>query len=258
MHHASFSSPDFQRSYRAEPRPYCVACHAPLASAADGVGCVACHVVAPGHTAATNRTQATTKGCAGCHDFDVPGSSAILQGTEREHRLSAFASTSCEACHMAALGGGRRDHRFDVSRNPRVLGNAIRVQYAHWYDGALVVALVSHGVGHRFPTGDIFRRLTVTVTAYDATGGLTAADTFHLHRDWDGHRGSVSAKRAESLEDDTRLTDAPRELRVRADREPARVHVTVEYERGAGADGELFDAFDTLEILDTDVVLTSN
>jgi hypothetical protein len=156
---------------------------------------------------------------------------------------------------MPPRSRGGRDHGFNVSRNPELLGRSIRVGSARVEGSSVVIDLATNGVGHRFPTGDIFRRLTITLTAFDTSGSLIAGDTFHLNRNWDQHRESLQARREETLEDDNRLTAAPREFRIQCARSPARVHLTVEYERGASAEGENFEAFDALEILDTDVAL---
>lgn len=267
MHHASFVSADFQRSFRAEPLQYCVACHAPLrvASApsardlAAGVGCTACHAVPAAHGAlgSSKRPRVATVACEGCHDFDVPGTRAILQSTARERKETAFADASCESCHMQPVGGGRRDHRFAVSRDRDLLARALRVSEARIEKDAVVVAVSATGVGHRFPTGDIYRRLTVTVSAYDAKDALVAGETFHMGRDWDGHRLALRNGSAEAMGKDSRLTEVPRELRVPYTKAPVRVHLTVEYERGAGADGESFDAFERFEIFDHDLVLVN-
>ncbi len=260
QHQVSFMSPDFQRSYRAERRELCVDCHAPLRTAdgardvASGIGCNACHVVSEGHVAQTagDRPHVTTKACASCHDFDFPGTRAILQSTEREHAQSPFAATPCAGCHMKPRARGLRDHRFDVTRNRELLADAIYVQSTRFTGDVVIVTLATKSVGHRFPTGDIFRRLTLTLTALNEDGDVIAGDTFHMGRDWDGHRASQRAGITESATD-TRLTEAPREFRLASPRRPASVHATVDYERGASAEGDFFESFETMEILNKDL-----
>lgn len=264
MHHASFTSPEFQHSHAVEPRAYCVECHAPQRSSAGtrdgeaGIGCASCHTVPAAHLApgVARRAHAPTRDCRGCHDFDVPGTRAILQSTAREHALSRFASTSCDGCHMPKDARGRRDHRFNVSRNPDLLGRALAVSPARIEKESIVVHVSARGVGHRFPTGDIYRRVTIVVTAYDARGALVAGDTFHFGRDWDAHRASLRSRQAEAVGADSRLSEVPRELRIACPEAPARVHVTAEYERGASADGDRFEAFEQVQILDTDLEAT--
>ena len=253
MHRASFTSPDFQRSYRAEPRDYCASCHAPLPDVTAGIGCTSCHAATQQH--ATAQAHATTRACGSCHDFDVPGTRTALQTTEREHRASAFAATTCDGCHMPRAGT-RRDHRFAVSRDRDVLARAIRVHDARVERDEIVVAVASQGVGHRFPTGDLYRRVTVTVTAY-AGDALVGGGTFYLQRDVDEHRESLVARRPERPDTDTRLDDTPRDLRIACVRPPGRVHVTVEYERGLGGAGNELEAFERLDLFDADVAIAT-
>jgi hypothetical protein len=149
------------------------------------------------------------------------------------------------------------DHRFRVSRDPAVLGRALRVSPARLENGEVVVELASSGVGHRFPTGDVFRRLTVTLTAFARNGGVIAGGTFHLSRDFRAHRESLGSGQPEPLSD-TRLDDRiPRELRIAYVESvpPARVHLTVDYERGLSADGDFFDALGQLTVFDADLEL---
>jgi hypothetical protein len=240
LHRASFTSPDFQRSYRSESLPYCIECHAPLPDRTAGIGCISCHV---------EPHAGRTKPCAACHDFDVPGSRAVLQSTEREHVAGAHAKTACETCHM----GPKRDHRFSLSRD--TLRQSIHVHSASFERDAVRVEIGSSGVGHRFPTGDVYRRLTLTLTAYRADGALVGGETFYANRDWDEHRASIRERRAESFEGDTRLGDVPRTYRFACPTRPARVHLTVTYARGASAEGTFFEAFDSFEIFDEDLAI---
>lgn len=260
MHHLSFTSPDFQRSYRAEPRAFCVACHAPRLEADGrrdgdtGVGCNECHAVPARHLeggASARAARTETRSCAPCHDFLVPGTHANLQTTAREHAESPFAATPCTECHMRPREAARgHDHAFAVSRNPPLLANVLAIDEVYVERADAVVVLRTRGVGHRFPTGDIFRRVTVTLAATDASGALVGASETHLHRDWDEHRSSMKTRTAERT-DDSRMTSAPRSFRVECTRSPARVRVTVTYARGMTADGDRFESFEDTDILDT-------
>jgi hypothetical protein len=152
--------------------------------------------------------------------------------------------------------GGHLEHGFAVSRDPAFLGRSLLVSNARIEGHGIVVTLSARGVGHRFPTGDIYRRLTVTLTAYDDHGALVAGDTFNLGRDWDAHRASMTSRLPETVGNDSRLTEAPRDFRIACETAPARVHLTVEYERGMGAQGVFFEAFERSEILDADLTTT--
>lgn len=254
MHHASFSDPDFQRSFAAEPRAYCASCHAPERDAADGIGCASCHDLGAEHPRPQpSGTARRAPDCTRCHDFVLPGSAVFLQTTAQEHRASAAAGTPCIDCHMPSREG-HRDHRFAASRDPKLLGDAVWLRAVRFEDGELHVELAGRAVGHRFPTGDLFRSLSIVVRGADAEGAFLCAETFSAHRDWDGHRGSLQ-RRPEQPAADTRLGDEPRLLRVRCSAKPETAHVNVVYQRGASAHGEWLDIFEELEIFDRVVPL---
>jgi hypothetical protein len=161
----------------------------------------------------------------------------MLQATAREHAESPFAATRCSECH--------RGHRFSVRE---LLPAALGVGPLRVSRDEAVVTLAANHVGHRFPTGDLFRSMTVTLTAYDAKGTLVAGDTFRLSRDWEAHR----ARRSEN---DTRLGAEPREFRIPVTSAPARVHLTVDYTRGAGETGPTGASdFETITLVDRDLL----
>lgn len=249
QHHAAFTSPDFRASWQSEPRAYCVDCHAPrhalgAAGLQAGVGCADCHEGLANHPA----RPATTRSCAGCHDFPVPNERAILQATAREHAASDYAAVPCAGCH-APTRDGRRDHRFASSRDPAKLAAALAVTPLG-FDGTQVsVALQARGVGHKFPTGDLYRRITVLLTA--TRGGRIVCDrTVYLQRDWDEHRRSLRAHDEESFATDTRLGSSPLRIDAVCTEAPDRVRVNVDYARGASAHGDAFVAFEELALLD--------
>jgi hypothetical protein len=254
MHHASFTSLDFQESWRREPHPFCADCHAPgrstLGAVAEhrGVGCDSCHVVPVGHGTA-ERSKTASLSCAPCHDFPVPNSRAFLQSTAREHAQSSFAGTSCTECHMP-LQNGKRNHAFFSSRNLQVLRQSIEVSAVVATESEVQVTMRSVGVGHRFPTGDIFRRLSVSIVASNASGQIVCAETTHFNRNWGAHHASVVSGSEERIESDNRLTDAPRILRAACSGAPRDVQVTVDYARGKAADENAFAAFETVQLLD--------
>jgi hypothetical protein len=154
----------------------------------------------------------------------------------------------CEDCH-APKHDGRRDHAFASSRDHAKLAAALGVTPLG-FDGARVsVALQTRGVGHRFPTGDLYRRVTVLLTG--TRGGRIVCDrTVHLQRDWDEHRRSLQAHDDESFAADTRLGAAPLRIDAACTEAPDRVRVNVDYARGASAHGDAFVAFEELPLLD--------
>lgn len=176
LHRASHSDADYQRAFSIEPLAFCTACHAPEAipeapepaRAALGVGCVTCH--APG-------TDARARACEGCHEFSFPDGTGKMQLTATEHRASAQATTACATCHMPGTGR-HRDHRFAASREPAVLSRAATISAKRTTSG-IVLRFEPREIGHAFPTGDIFRRLRVTV---EPLGDPKARAEVHLSR----------------------------------------------------------------------------
>lgn len=192
LHSASFSDPSFQRGYAIEPSPFCRSCHAPehapdaepdAFARSHGVACVTCHLpdergavlagparasgAAPPHPV-VRVPDLGTRACASCHEFAFPNASALgdrglMQKTVSEHAASPSRDRSCAACHMDTDARGRRTHRFTASRDPRLLASSIDV-VASRAGGRATFVLTARGVGHAFPTGDLFRRLVLRVT----------------------------------------------------------------------------------------------
>ncbi|MEZ4448994.1 MAG: multiheme c-type cytochrome [Nannocystaceae bacterium] len=238
-HHASFTNVDFQRAYAREPLPFCRECHAPeraalpaLEAEALGVGCLSCHrdgdglvTAGAGPTAAPHPLRRdpgfATRACARCHEFDFPahadaGAGAMMQATLREHRASPFADRSCADCHMPRGG-----HDFGSTRDPEAMRRALEVE-ARREAGALVLDLRPRGVGHAFPTGDLFRRLAVHATLVGPDGRAGAHEVRYLERRFVPRHhpdGRLSHEGAEPLVD-ARLV-GPTTLQIELPLEPA-------------------------------------
>ena len=236
LHRASFRNDAFARSFAREPEPFCQGCHAPHAdpnspppawAAENGVTCVACHVeggvVRAGGTARSHepaphplRRGGDFDGagaCASCHEFDFPVSirhppGRKMQLTATEHARSEFAEVACAGCHMTGEAG-RRDHRFVASRDPALLRAAITVGAMRSAVDQVQLRLTPVGVGHAFPTGDLFRRIELRVEARDAQGEMVAKTIRHLGRHFlpRQHTGP-DAGRPDPVEQDDRLTAA--------------------------------------------------
>jgi D-alanyl-D-alanine dipeptidase len=180
-HAASWSSPLFQAGLAVERRRFCVDCHAPtgVAARADGIGCASCH--AAGATRAALRAPDF---CRRCHEFATPEWSGgqmrmtdlPMQSTftEWEAYRRAGGAGTCQSCHMP---GG--DHAMHGAHDVELLRRAIdvAVDVAPSADGrAVTFALTSTGVGHRFPTGDLFRHLTLEVREAGGEGAWRTVD----------------------------------------------------------------------------------
>ncbi len=194
QHRAAFRDPSFVRAFLREPLPFCQGCHAPegdpsrrptRAVADMGVACVTCHVVngqvlaapvrlnvppsAGPHQVVRSAAFGGEGACAACHEFPFPDGRAAMQSTVSEHRLSPAASTACAGCHMPLARGaeGARPHRshgFAASHDLVRLRSAMDVS-ATRSKSVVHLTLTPRVIGHAFPTGDLFRRVAVYVTA---------------------------------------------------------------------------------------------
>lgn len=267
MHHASYSSPDFQASLAEEPLAFCVRCHAPRAEelglaegGARGIDCATCHPGAEAHDRAAKATPAgarrsrpRTRSCDGCHELSSEGSATLLQSTVTEHAASAASAVPCASCHMKARGS-TRDHGFAVSRDAEVLARAIGLLDARRTGERVTFSLAARGVGHAFPTGDLFRELRVRAWIETADGHVRGETEAALHRDWDAHRRAFGSPRAPDPLADTRLFDEPRAFVIaipaEARDEPLVLRVTVDYRRGFEARAGILATFASTRVLD--------
>jgi hypothetical protein len=163
-HATAFTNPAFQAIWSRWRDPWCTSCHAPE----GGVGCASCHlqegqIASP--TSPSARARAVhavvevpdlgTRACARCHQFDAPQGGGPVQTTGSEHAswTQAGGSSDCASCH----GGG---HAVPSSRDPSRLRAALSVA-VHRDETEVVATLTASGLGHRFPTGDPWRRLVL-------------------------------------------------------------------------------------------------
>lgn len=204
-HAVARTLPVFTRSLAHSKPAWCLSCHRPLEGRvavlaklrkfADltklgrvgdapqeeqrGLTCQSCHGVR-GELDAVRSTHATEAGrtshpvvvepafetasCAPCHEFNapLPGhldpvvlSDQPLQSTVSEQQR-ALPQETCSKCHdpHRALGGHDR----------ALLGQALQVK-ALALDGGVALELRTGRTGHRFPTGDPFRRVVLTTCA---------------------------------------------------------------------------------------------
>ncbi|MGB1016386.1 MAG: multiheme c-type cytochrome, partial [Nannocystaceae bacterium] len=209
-HHSSFQNPDFARSWAREPLAFCRDCHAPAlqrlpplpdAEAESlGVGCLDCHL--EGNTLVTSGSpkeasaaphalrkspEFATQSCARCHEFAFPAKTwrpagTLMQLTMTEHAASQHASRSCSECHMQG-----HDHSFASTRDPEAMRRALEVT-ARRKGSALELDLTPVGVGHAFPTGDLYRRLEVHAELVSAEGEQLATATRYLARHFEPRR----------------------------------------------------------------------
>lgn len=189
-HRVAWTNPIFQDGFHFEPSTRCVHCHAPLKEqfdaiqnpthapspnlAHEGINCVVCHV-REGKVFGVHETKnalhsyrATSElsrpeFCAGCHQFEFhrvrDGNLSLtgipMQNTYGEWReyVKRGGDRTCQNCHMP---DGR--HEFPGANDRNFLRKALEVRA-----GENSITLKSVGVGHEFPTGDLFRYLTLEV-----------------------------------------------------------------------------------------------
>ncbi len=193
-HRNAYNDPTFQRALSLEPLPFCRGCHAPAApsqraaegwAADNGVTCVACHV-RDGKVLGTREVKGAphamavdadfgTNACASCHEFKFPRSPERMQKTMTEHRASPSADRACSSCHMPvgaagapAAGRRGRSHEFAFGTRPEDLRGALKVTARRVAVDVVELTLKASGVGHSFPTGDLFRRIEVVAHAKGA------------------------------------------------------------------------------------------
>lgn len=256
LHRRSFVDEDVAVAMDREPLPFCRSCHAPEAdpraapppaAAAIGVACVTCHVpprarlpdgavlAAPGrrrapspHPVVRDEAFASDAACGGCHEFVAPSSPGLMmQSTVTEHRASAFASEPCQSCHMPRAAEGRRAHGFFASRDPAMLRAA--VQANAWRTGDDVLLELRPGaVGHAFPTGDPFRRLSVELGVEDEDHAWAVVDAVVLTRHIEDRRG---AGRVQVADDRPGASPGPVRVSLRASGRATALGWRVVYER---------------------------
>lgn len=199
-HQKAFTRPEFQHALLREPvgtRSFCSDCHAPEsvkereraalaaapvsdAAAELGVACTSCHAEKnqseaarraagrPGRTAphAFMGTDGDAA-CGTCHDFMFRGKlgSFPMQRTLSEHR-AATGQKSCASCHMQQ-SGERWSHTFPGGRDARFVASALEVSAVRAENDTVRITLTPLDVTHAVPTGDLFRRLNVSVELAD-------------------------------------------------------------------------------------------
>ena len=256
LHHQAHRDPVYLRQLEREPFAFCTRCHAPEAGPGErsgpridlGVGCVTCHLVgghllaAPGvartsdHPLTRSEAFGGAAACAACHEFSFPDDRGpeplTMQRTVSEHAASAYATTSCADCHMPRVEG-HRSHRFAASGDEAMVRAAVVTEVSRAPDGTVVFRLSPGEVGHAVPTGDMLRRLTLTIEMRDPDGRVVAHQRRHLSRHFGFERGAHGPPRRVERRDE-RI--GPRRAVVHRFRAPAAATTlvfVVRYERVA-------------------------
>ncbi|MFT5679604.1 MAG: hypothetical protein ACI8RZ_000508 [Myxococcota bacterium] len=144
-HAVAYDNPIFQLSWSETRDPWCLTCHLPD----DGVTCATCHGL-------------QKKVCSDCHEFDLPRtlpdtpSGTLGQSTVSEWQTSGAAAvgTGCIDCHPPHHpAGGHDQERVRAAVRAAVMAKGDAVE----------ATITVDGIGHAFPTGDPFRRLSLSI-----------------------------------------------------------------------------------------------
>lgn len=220
LHRQSDIDPIYRRALAIEPLAFCRGCHAPEANPSEdapkelselGIGCISCHIPEDGpilaaphssgeiakpapHPIRRSQAFASEAACAGCHEFSFPHDprrkeKLLMQSTHSEHKSSPFAGTGCVDCHAPKIPnrhpssgeGSHRSHAFVASRNPALLKAAASIS-ASRKGNQIEVRIQPLALGHAFPTGDLFRRLSVSAEAVGVEEQVLAQSTKILGR----------------------------------------------------------------------------
>jgi hypothetical protein len=181
----------FREAYLLEPKASCVHCHSPLTmdsaipypkAIEEGVGCIHCHkpMLSMFNLVSVYKNNYD---CGHCHDFPFPESNDLdmslnphptgvgMQTTKREFEETIWFREKgylCLSCHFKSghnLGGPVDRERF-----------ASHFQFGfHILEKVpiLKVELYIKKIGHHFPTGDLFRSLSIQ--AIDKKGKLVGS-----------------------------------------------------------------------------------
>jgi hypothetical protein len=178
----------------------------PRASLAhEGITCATCHMrdgvvmtanpnaVDEGHPLKLEPRLADPSFCASCHEFlghEVVNGTSVLTDEKMQTTWSEWRAWSerggqgtCQSCHMPG-----KSHAFRGAYDLEFLRGALSLR-VETVRGQLVAVLESRGVGHDFPTGDVFRHLKLwaderAVARFGQTFELQAKDdgTLQLRR----------------------------------------------------------------------------
>lgn len=249
FHAQAERDPAYRRAFQIEPLPFCQGCHAPEtdanapvpeAASTIGVGCVTCHVVgddllaaakpnagasAP-HALTRSAAFASEAACANCHQFAFPGrawAADLMQGTLREHAESTARAAPCASCHMARVGAGEHSHlshAFPGGHDRDLVKSALHVEARRCAEQRVCFVLSPRRLGHAFPTGDLFRRLELSVEAVGSDQQVVSSSHRYLSRHWTSQPKSVSLLRRVVRDD--RVAGGPLAVELELDADAGR------------------------------------
>ncbi|MFB5650380.1 multiheme c-type cytochrome [Leptospira wolffii] len=195
-HKEAHTNQIYRHSFSLEPMQWCENCHVPLRNGkelylnTEGISCNVCHVrngkiivsrtpeVSHNilfHEYSQVKDFGSAKLCESCHQFNFPNAESLMkpekgvvysdlnmQGTFEEWSSSGISQESdCIDCHVAPDSG--RSHSFQGGHSLSSLRKSLDVQAEYLGSKTIAIRVVSQGIGHSFPTGDLFRTLRLKV-----------------------------------------------------------------------------------------------
>ncbi|WP_158586419.1 multiheme c-type cytochrome [Leptospira stimsonii] len=196
-HKVAHTNEIYRSSFSQEPMQWCENCHSPLRSSLDqtpfkpeeGISCNVCHVrqgkILSSKDPNPSRKKyheyiliesfGTEELCASCHQFNFPTwlslkdhispfeySNLNMQDTVNEWRHSGFANESnCIDCHLAP--STNNTHSFRGGHSISELKKSLELEAEYVGPRTIEVRIISLGIGHSYPTGDLFRALRLKV-----------------------------------------------------------------------------------------------
>lgn len=198
-HRVALTNELYEESHAREPSPWCVNCHAPLRLSGsektpyrgdEGISCLVCHVRAgeiltgappavsgqPAHRYRVDPQFKDERVCENCHDFNFPTAASAMsegkdfhytdqpmQSTVTEYRASAYyGKVTCQGCHL--FRDTADTHSFPGGHALGRLSRDLKVEVVRENSDSLTLRIYAQGIGHAFPTGDLFRTLRLRVS----------------------------------------------------------------------------------------------
>lgn len=168
---------------------WCASCHRPTDAA--GLECTSCHAVAGDPSAIRAARPATaaaraahavvvderlgSHSCAACHEFKTPlpdHLDPVVYSTQPlQSTVTEAGDRACNGCHDP--------HRPIGAHDPELLKKTLAITARSTPTGVELRVTAQH-VGHRFPTGDPFRRLVLEVCDDRGCSAQTIGRSFAL------------------------------------------------------------------------------
>ncbi|MDX1957995.1 MAG: ammonia-forming cytochrome c nitrite reductase subunit c552 [Leptospiraceae bacterium] len=199
-HKVSWTNPIFQDGFSVEKIITCIDCHSPLKEQVssilknenttnplvqEGVNCATCHLRENSilsnnpllfsnpnhkipHKLTYSRELGSSEFCAGCHEFQfhkVQNGKLVLLEEKMQTTYSEWkefiskteSQETCQSCHMPD-----RKHSFQGAHDQNRVKQSVGLKLSRTKD-QVQFQIFSIGIGHNFPTGDLFRNITLEV-----------------------------------------------------------------------------------------------